>query len=381
MFNYLLKKNFEKYIAFFLVGIFTTFIIFNNVNNERKNFLARTNISNDVHLDLTDKDFKNTQTILNTGIYIDRIYDLNPENKTFNATGWLWVKWKGDKEIPSFNEESAKSPITTVDIINAIEWDTYYQDESVYYFTEDGYHYESRGFSGRFIYDDVDYRKFPFETLSLPIELTAVDHWIDELVLTNKEEFKNSSYDPKLELQGYKLLGLEIKDKKRVFNTSFGFNAEAKNSFGNEFKSIYPAIIASINFKRATSASIWNLFIPLITVLLVVICSPLIDPRNIEPKIALPASVLLVLVFLQESYKSLLPSSLTYLTFLDYLYGWAYLITLLVFLESLYTTNKYLNASQKNLKSIVEISRTRGKKILICSLFLTPVYAVICWIL
>ena len=381
MFNNLFKKNFERLIAFFLIGIFITFFIFNNLNNERKDFLSRTIISNDVHLDLTDEDINNAPTVLNTGIYIDRIYDLNPENKTFKATGWLWVKWRGEKEIQSFNEESSKSPITTLDIINAIEWDTYYQDEPVYYFTEDEYHYESRGFSGRFIYDDVDYRKFPFETLSLPIELTAVDHWINELVLTNKEELKNSSYDPKLELQGYKLLGLEIKDKKRVFNTSFGFNSEAKASFGDEFKSVYPAIIASINFKRSIPSSIWNLFIPLITVLLVVICSPLIDPRNNEPKIALPASVLLVLVFLQQSYKSLLPSSLTYLTFLDYLYGWSYLITLLVFLESLYTTNKVLNSSQKNLNSIVEISRNRGKKMLIYTLFFTPIYAAVCWIL
>ena len=381
MLNNLLKKNFERYIAFFLIGIFITFMIFNNLKNERKDFLARTSISNVVHLDLTDKDFKNTQTILNTGIYIDRLYDLNPENKTFKATGWLWVKWKGDKEIPSFNEESANSPIKTLSIINAIEWDTYEEEEPNYYFTSDEYHYESRGFSGRFIYDDVDYRKFPFETLSLPIELTAVDHWIDELVLTNREEFKNSSYEPKLELLGYKLLSFKIEDKKRVFNTSFGLNAEAKSSFGDEFKSVYPAIIASINFKRAISASIWNLFIPLITVLIVVICSPLIDPRNSEPKIALPASVLLVLVFLQQSYKSLLPSSLTYLTFLDYLYGWSYLITLLVFLESLYTTNKVLNSSQNNLSSIIEISRNRGKKMLILTLFFTPIYAAICWIL
>tara|TARA_Y100000589_G_C27116711_1_gene614555 strand:+ start:156 stop:1301 length:1146 start_codon:yes stop_codon:yes gene_type:complete len=381
MFNNLLKKDIEKYLAFFLVGIFISFIIFNNLNNDRKNFLARSFTSNYVHLDLTDEDIRNAQTVLNTGIYIDRIYDLNPENKTFKATGWLWVKWKGDKEIPSFNEESAKSPITTLDIINAIEWDSYYVGEPIYYFTKDEYHYESKGFSGRFIYDDVDYRKFPFELLSLPIELTAVDHWIDELILTNKEEFKNSSFDPKLELQGYKLLGLEIKDKKRVFNTSFGLNSEAKSSFGDEFKSVYPSIIASINFKRAMSSSIWNLFIPLITVLLVVICSPLIDPRNSEPKIALPASVLLVLVFLQQSYKSLLPSSLTYLTFLDYLYGWSYLITLLVFLESLYTTNKVLNSSQKNLTSIIEISRIRGKKILFFTLIFTPLYAALCWII
>ena len=123
------------------------------------------------------------------------------------------------------------------------------------------------------------------------------------------------------------------------------------------------------------------MFIPLITVLLIVICSPLIDPVNFEPKVALPASVLLVLVFLQQGYKSLLPSSLTYLTFMDLLYGWSYLITLLVFLESLYTTNKYFNVNKKNMQVLIRSSRKRGQFIFISIILLTPLYGLACWIL
>ena len=374
------KKNVEKLLAFFVLGLFLAFLAFNSLNIERKNFEDKLTNSRSIHLELTEQDIKNALNVLNTGIYIDRVYDHDPEAKTFKADGWLWAKWKGERELSSWNPESSIDPLKTLSIYNAIEWDSYYEEDPVYYKTPDNLNYQSKGFSGRFIYGDVDYRKFPFEKLVLPIELTAVDHWIDELVLLNKSELDNSKVDKKLELQGYNFEKFILESKKRVFNSSFGLDADAFASFGDEQKSIYPSIIASLHFSRSISSSAWNLFVPLITVLLVVVCSPLIDPRNHEPKIALPASVLLVLVFLQQGYKSLLPSSLSYLTFMDYLYGWAYLVTLLVFLESLYTTNKVFNTNKLKMENLIKVSRERGQIILFSILTITPLYAFICWI-
>ena len=377
-----LLKNFEKVLGFFLFGVFIAFLTINNINEGNQKFVGKKiNQNNSALVALTPKDINAAPSVLNTGIYIDKVYDHNPEAKTFRADGWIWAKWKGDRELYSFNSESAADPLKTVSIYNAIEWDSQYDQEPVYYKTPDNYHYQSKGFSGRFIYEDVDYRKFPFEKIILPIELTAVDHWVNELVLVNESEAENSAVHNKLEIQGYKFKKLLIEDKKRIFNTSFGLNEDAKESFGNQFQSIYPSILASLYFYRSISSSTWNLFIPLITVLLIVICSPLIDPRNFEPKVALPASVLLVLVFLQEGYKSLLPSSLTYLTFMDLLYGWSYLITLLVFLESLYTTNKYFSTDKKNLQIVIKSSRERGQLILISIILITPLFGLICWFL
>ena len=376
-----LTKNFEKLLGFLFIGLFIVFFIFNNFDSNEYKYIGKEINQSPTHLNLTENDKNKALSILNTGIYIDRVYDHNPEAKTFKADGWIWAKWEGNRELYSFNPESAIDPLKTVSIYNAIEWDTFYDDDPVYYKTPDNYHYQSKGFSGRFIYDDVDYRKFPFEKIILPIELTAVDHWIDELVLTNKGELINSNVDKKLELQGYNFDRFIIEDKKRIFNTSFGLNADAKKSFGSEIKSIYPSIIASIHFNRSISSSTWNLFVPLITILLIVICSPLIDPRNYEPKVALPASVLLVLVFLQQGYKMLLPSSLTYLTFMDYLYGWSYLTTLLIFLESLYTTNKYFNTDKNNIEKFINSSKKRGRLIMINIIIITPLFAFLCWII
>ena len=65
---------------------------------------------------------------------------------------------------------------------------------------------------------------------------------------------------------------------------------------------------------------------------------------------------------------------------MDYLYGWAYLVTLLVFLESLYTTNKVFNTNKLEMENLIKVSRKRGQIILFLILSITPLYAFICWI-
>ena len=65
---------------------------------------------------------------------------------------------------------------------------------------------------------------------------------------------------------------------------------------------------------------------------------------------------------------------------MDYLYGWAYLVTLLVFLESLYTTNKAFNTNKLKMENLIKVSRERGQIILVSILTITPLYALICWI-
>ena len=65
---------------------------------------------------------------------------------------------------------------------------------------------------------------------------------------------------------------------------------------------------------------------------------------------------------------------------MDYLYGWAYLVTLLVFLESLYTTNKVFNTNKLEMENLIKVSRKRGQIILFLILSITPLYAFICWL-
>ena len=76
--------------------------------------------------------------------------------------------------------------------------------------------------------------------------------------------------------------------------------------------------------------------------MLVVTLTPLIRLEHYDSKVALPASVLLVLVFLQDSYRKMLPLSLEYPTFADYVFYLCMAATSVVFIWSVTNTNLYL---------------------------------------
>jgi hypothetical protein len=67
------------------------------------------------------------------------------------------------------------------------------------------------------------------------------------------------------------------------------------------------------------------------------------DPAQWEVRLTMPVTVLLTLVFLQQSYSSELPP-LPYLSFIDELYVVAYSLTLLSFLLMLWGCRRYYRA-------------------------------------
>jgi hypothetical protein len=76
----------------------------------------------------------------------------------------------------------------------------------------------------------------------------------------------------------------------------------------------------------------------------VVLAAPLVAIQDYQTKLAIPASALLVLVFLQDSYKKILPPGLNYPTLADLIYIYNMYITIIVFIWSLFQTKAYLNA-------------------------------------
>ena len=64
------KKNVEKFLALFVLGMFLAFLAFNSLNIERKNFEDKLTNSRSIHLELTEQDINNALNVLNTGIYI-----------------------------------------------------------------------------------------------------------------------------------------------------------------------------------------------------------------------------------------------------------------------------------------------------------------------
>lgn len=111
--------------------------------------------------------------------------------------------------------------------------------------------------------------------------------------------------------------------------------------------------------------------------MLVVLLTPLIELENVDAKIALPASVLLVLVFLQDSYKKMIPLALEYPTYADYLYAICLSVTSMVFIWSVANSNLYLRSTGRS-KLLITKQRNRSERyffwVTLVYLLLSPIY-------
>jgi uncharacterized membrane protein YqjE len=64
-----------------------------------------------------------------------------------------------------------------------------------------------------------------------------------------------------------------------------------------------------------------------------------------DVRLAIPATALLTLIFIQQTYRSEIPS-LSYLTFMDWLYAFAYIVSMSLFILFCWDTYRYTVASE-----------------------------------
>ena len=85
--------------------------------------------------------------------------------------------------MKAWDEATQNDPALTLEFLNAIEhWDFVKELSPEDPYTDsDGWTYQSAVFSGRFLANDIDLRRFPFESITLPIEIESDDFWLTEL--------------------------------------------------------------------------------------------------------------------------------------------------------------------------------------------------------
>ena len=318
----------------------------------------------------TAQEIKEADTRFTIGIFIQKISAFDPQIKTFAADGYAWIKWR--KPVKAWDETTQKDPALTLEFLNAVEhWDfvTELSPEEPY-IDSDGWTYQSVVFSGRFLANDIDLKRFPFESITLPIEIESDDFWLTELAFL-PDTTGSSGISQKNTLQGYMLNGTTFQTRKHIYLTSMGLNADAREEFGDSNLGIYPNFLAEIRYTRDFASSAWQLLLPLGIVSTVAFLTPMIDARAAEAKIALPASVILTLVFLQDGYKQMLPTSLSYLTMLDKFYIAMYISTLVVFGITIWHANKIsrsLESQRDQTARLIRFEETQANFIVIIAL-------------
>lgn len=279
---------------------------------------------------------------IEVGMHIKNIYNLSLKDKTFNADGWLWLKWP-----ESIQQQIAidQIPITQlVELENQVEgYDSSFEPFGNAPERLPGERYlQIFKFSSKFFDEHQNLRSFPFENLGLPINIEIVPPQFSMgqkgvvLVPTlNEKELEGDSID----LNGYTLRGSKSSSAIHIYPTLFG---EEGNSKAGEFS------MATFEMRYQTNgwAAFYRFVLPWLAVMVILLLAPNLEGNLNDLRLAIPSTALLTLVFLQEGAHSNLPP-LDYLTYLDKLYLFGYLVATAEFCLFVWSTNLFSRSSSK----------------------------------
>jgi hypothetical protein len=123
--------------------------------------------------------------------------------------------------------------------------------------------------------------------------------------------------------------------------SSWRFHNVANQSeigLGSHGGKILESIVFEINYQINAFSSVVRWLLPLAIVMLLMLLTPNLRSSLCSDRLAIPPVVMLTVAFLQQAYRESLPS-LPYLTFLDGLYTFSYVVTLAFFLLFIWASN------------------------------------------
>lgn len=292
--------------------------------------------------------FDNLERTIQIGLHIENIHDFSVSEQTYWVEGWYWLLWP--QVIQKIIEEN-KIPLTEiVDITNQVE------DESMVMQIEPGkpldilgdIRYQFFRFSGKLYVDDINLHKSPFQTIVLPITFETRPHQLscfrgspDCVYLKPQNNKVDSLRGIFATIPGYEYLGGEVIPYIRKYNTNFGLG-DLNNCGAVDFNLIY----------RSNAISAFSQYVlPLLVIIVVVLASPSLPGSIGDVRLAIPSTALLTMIFLNQSYQAEIPP-VAYVTFLNYLYIYAYILSGIFFVFYCWGTHQYVKAPDDKKQSV-----------------------------
>lgn len=264
------------------------------------------------------------------GLLLKNIYNLQLDSQTFSADGWYWLEWGEDVE--AILRRHDLTPAQMVEFPNQVEsWDSVIQPETADpNRTRDGRHYQLFRFSARFYIDTIDERHSPFETVVLPVVIETRPEQFElaqsAVQLKPAPDLRSLTGDYS-ELAGYSLKRNWVVEGENTYDL-----------FGPQRNQVYSQLAFRVAYGSEPWAAFMKWILPMLIVMSIVLLAPSLESSLGEIRLAIPSTALLTLVFLQQTYKEELPST-PYLTFLDELYAYSYLVAVGLFVLFLWGSN------------------------------------------
>lgn len=245
------------------------------------------------------------------GVYPTVVDDLNIGASTFDMTAYVWLRWKGDAD-----------PVKGLEFANATERQNFTQHPvfETPKILADGSKYQLLQIHGRF-FQPFSLTDFPFDRQALTLVLE--DELSGHRALTYVPDLKDSGLSARLDVPGWQIRGWTSAAMVEKTGSGFGLGGASQSRAGLQFTLV---IARRFNF------FLWKLFLPLVVVMCANWLAFLVRPEMLDVRVALTASALLTLVFLQKTYSDELPET-GVLVLMDKIYAVAFLMVIATLLQ------------------------------------------------
>lgn len=254
------------------------------------------------------------------GFYAMSLQGFDQEDNSYYADFYMWLRWKGEHD-----------PTASLELTNNIErWGltmtpVYEEPKEL----PTGELIQQFHVQGRF-FQPLDMSDYPLDEHQLTVQIEDTQFAEDQVVYVADTE--DSGIDAGFRIPGWSITDWSVPITSHQYDTSFGEGkiAEAAHT--------YSAAAFALDIERPRTFFLWKLLLPLIIVLLLAGSVLFVHPTLTEVRLAAPATALLSLVFLQQSYSDTLPATGT-LVLLDQIYALAYGLIIMLILTTTLTSH------------------------------------------
>ena len=365
-----MRKLLFKRVLFVLLGLGLLTMIWANRTGrlEAKSYLGEGRLT-----PVTAATVWGPQTVTVTvGTWVDNISSFAVGAQTFNANGSVWLVWPEEFEAMVKAQGLAMQEVLT--IANVLGTLTVTPVSATPRKLADGRYYQAFQFSGTFLAHGLNFRRFPFQTVQLPLAFSVNVEKLPAAagVVRLVPDEKESGFGQYVHIPGYVTNGSKFTEWLYDFGTRFGL---PKETAGQDLQS--SRVQFGLIYQKSVIASVLKLMLPLVVVMTVVLLAPSLAGSLWDVRIALPSTALLTLVFLQQSYADQLPP-LPYVTFLDQIYALCYATALAFFALFVWSSNQLDTAGENRAQVVQRINRVDHRFQVVCSIGLVTL-AVLSW--
>jgi hypothetical protein len=268
------------------------------------------------------------------GVYANTTSELDLSVPSYASSGYVWLRW--DEPLQRYLQANGATIDQRFGLLNTLITDAPPQLQPVGQAPErlaDGSYRQLFTFRGRYYLDQASFRHFPFMSVSLPlaIEVNDVDGGLTYKNLRLEPDIRNSGMGLYARIIGWINQGWSIAEYRHHYASNFGLGGP---------ESDYSLVLFEISFGTSSWAAFWRLLLPLAVLMAMVLLVFKVRPDEQDARASIPVTVLLTLVFLQQTYRDHLPD-LPFLTFLDQVYVVAYVVTLVAFVLVIWIGRRY----------------------------------------